>query len=140
MGFGRAYITAVCGRNKDRATWVSPLTNEKPLVVVKACVDVMWEVVREDRGNSRRGVVGKGEAPLRRGGYRSILKGVFGAENGDVGRGRGSGSHRGPEVFASRGGDKDVVRVNGDVLVERGEKESVKYFLGYAGGCGRHGW
>ena len=42
---GRAYVTAMCGGNKDRATRVSSLTNEEPLVVVKAGVDIMREVV-----------------------------------------------------------------------------------------------
>ena len=33
------------GGNEDRATRVSSLTDEEPLVVVKVCVDIMWEVV-----------------------------------------------------------------------------------------------
>ena len=139
MRFGRAYVTAMCGGGKNRATRVLSLTNEEPLVVVKSCVDVMGEVVREDGGNSRSSVVGKGEAALRRGRYRGIHEGSSGAEDGDIGRDWGVGSCRGSEVFTPRGGDKDVVGVNGDVLVKRGEEESVEYFLGYAGRCGRHG-
>jgi hypothetical protein len=42
------------------------------------------------------------------------------------------------KVFSSRSGDIDVVRVNGDVIVEWGKKEGVKYFLSYVGGCRRH--
>ena len=33
------------------------MANEEPLVVVKACVDVMREIVRKDRGDSRDSVV-----------------------------------------------------------------------------------
>ena len=43
--FRRAYITAMCGGDKDRAARVPSLTNEEPLVVVKACVDIVWEVI-----------------------------------------------------------------------------------------------
>ena len=35
----------LCGGDKDRTAGVSSLTNEEPLVIVKACVDVVWEVV-----------------------------------------------------------------------------------------------
>ena len=127
------------GRDEDRASWVSSLTNEEPLVVVKACVDIVWEVVREDGSNSRDGVVRKGKASLCCGGRGSVFEGTFGAENGDIGRSWSCGGHRGLKVFAPRGSDKDVVGVDGDVLVERGEEESVEYFLGFAGRRGRHG-
>ena len=50
----------MCGGDKDRATGVSSLTNEEPLVVVKACVDIVWEVVGEDCGDSRYSVVREG--------------------------------------------------------------------------------
>ena len=43
--FRRVYIVAMRKGDKDRAARVSPLTNEEPLVVVKACIDIMWEVV-----------------------------------------------------------------------------------------------
>ena len=43
--FCRVYVAAMCGGDEDRATGVSSLTNEEPLVVVKARVDVMWEIV-----------------------------------------------------------------------------------------------
>ena len=36
---------AVRGGDEDRATGVSSLTPEEPLVIVKARVDVMWEVI-----------------------------------------------------------------------------------------------
>ena len=84
-------------------------------------------------------MVWKGEAALRRGGYRGISEGSSAIEDGDIGCDWGFGSRRGSEVFTSRRGDKDVVGVNGDVLVKLGEEEIVEYFLGYAGGCGRHG-
>ena len=128
------------GRDEDCATRVSSLANEEPLVVVKACVDIVWEVVREDCGNSRGSVVGEGEASLCRGGRRSGLKRAFGAEDGDVGRSRGSSSHWGSEVFASGGGDEHVVGINGDVFMKWGEEESVKDFLSYTRGSGRHRW
>jgi hypothetical protein len=139
MWFRGAYIAAMHGGDKDRATGVLSLTNEEPLVIVKSCIDVMWEIVREDGGDSRGSMVWEGEAALCRGGYRGIHEGSFGAEDGDIGRDWGSGSRRGSEVFTLRGGNKDVVGVNGDVLVKRGEEESIEYFLGYVGRCGRHG-
>ena len=81
MQFHRAYIATVCGGDKDRATGVSSLADEEPLVVVKACIDVMGEVVREDGGDSRDSVVGKGKASLRRGGYRGTVKGASDAKD-----------------------------------------------------------
>ena len=127
------------GGDKDRATRVSSLTNKEPLVVVKACVDIVGKVVREDGGDSRYGVVGKGEASLRRGGRGSVRQGTFSTEDGYIGCGWGPRGHRGSEVFASRGSDKDIVGVDGDILVKRGKEESVEDFLGYAGRRGRHG-
>ena len=62
------------------------MTNEEPLVVVEACIDVVWEVVGKDCGDSRGGVIGKREASLRRGGCRSVRERAFGAENRDIGR------------------------------------------------------
>ena len=61
---------AMCRGDEDRATGMSSLTNEDPLVVVKARIDVMWEIVREDRGNSCDSMVRKGEASL----CRSVLR------------------------------------------------------------------
>ena len=127
------------GGNKDRATRVSSLANEEPLVVVEACVDVVREIVGEDCGDSRGSVVWERETSLCRGGCRSVCEGAFGTEDRDVGCGRGIDGHRGSEVFASGRSHKDVVGVDGDILVKRGEKESVEYFLGYARGSGRHG-
>jgi hypothetical protein len=43
--FRRAHVAAMHGGDEDRATRVSSLTNEEPLGVVEACVDIMWEVV-----------------------------------------------------------------------------------------------
>ena len=139
MWFCGAYVTAACGRDKDRATRVSSLTNEEPLVVVKARINIVREVVREDCGDSCGSVVGEGKTSLCCGGHGDVLERSFGAKNGDVSCGWGRSGHRGSEVFASGGGDKDVVGVNGDVFVKWGEKESVEYFLGYAGGRGGHG-
>ena len=139
MRFRRAYIAAVRGGDKDCATRVSSLTNEEPLVVVKSCVDAVREVVGEDCGDSRCGVVGKGEVTLCRGGRGSVRKGTFGAENGDIGRSRGNGIHWGSEIFVARRGDEYVIGVDGDVLVEWSKEESIEDFLGYLRGSGRHG-
>ena len=140
MRLDRAHVAAMCRGDKDRATGMSSSTNEEPLVVVKAGVNIVWEVVGKDRGDSRYSVVGKGEASLCRGRYGGILKGTSGTKDRDVSRARGIGGHWGSEVFAAGGGDEDVVGVDGDVLVKRGEKEGVEYFLGCTGRCGRHGW
>ena len=128
----------MCGGDEDCATGVSPLANEEPLVIVEVRVDVVREVIREDRGDSRGGVVRKGETPLCCGGCGSIRKRSFGAEDGYIRRGWGVCGHWGSKVFPSRGGDKDVVGVNSDVLVEWGKEESVKDFLSDLGGSGRH--
>ena len=120
-------------------TGVSSLTNEEPLVVVKACVNIVWEVIGEDCGDSRCCVVRKGETSLRRGGRRGVCEGTSGTEDRDIDCDRGVSGHRGSKVLASRGSDEDVVGVDGDIFVERGEKEGVEDFLGYAGRCRRHG-
>ena len=139
MRFRRAYIAAMCRGDKDRAAGMSSLANEEPSMVVKACVDVVRKIVREDCGDSRDSVIREGEAALCGGGRGSIRQWTSGTKDGYIGCGWGVCGHRGSEVFAPRRSDKDVVGVNGDVLVERGEKESVEYFLGYAGRSGRHG-
>ena len=126
------------GGDEDCAAGMSSLTNEEPLVVMEACVDIVWEVVREDCGDSRGGMIRKGETPLCRRGCGSVCKGSFSAEHRDVSGDWGSGVHRGSKVFASRGGDKNVVGVYGNVFVERGEEESVEDFLGDLGRSGRH--
>jgi hypothetical protein len=128
----------VRGWDKDRATRVSSLANEEPLVIVKAGVDIVREVVGKDCGNGHDGVIREGETSLCRGGRGSVRKGAFGAKDRDVGRDRGLGGRRGSEVFAARRGDKDVVGVNGNVFVERGEEEGVEDFLSDSGGSGRH--
>ena len=138
MWFCRADIAAVCGGDKDRATRVSSLTNEEPLVVVKSCVDVVWEVVGEDCGDSRYSVIREGETSLCRGRCGIVHERTFSTEDGDISRGVGSGIHRRLEVFATRRGDEDVVGVNGDFLVKRSEEESVENFLSDLGGSGRH--
>ena len=130
---------AVGGWNKDRATRVSPLANEEPLVVVKAGVDIMGKVIREDCGDSCGSVVREREASLCCGRYGSVRQRTSGAEDGYIGRGRGVGGHRRSEVFASGGSDEDVVRVDGNVLMERGKEEGVEDFLGDLRRSGRHG-
>ena len=138
MWLRRAYIAAMCGGDKDRTTGVSSLANEEPLVVVKAGIDIVGEVIREDCGNGRDGMIGKGETPLRRSRCRGVCKGVSSAEDGDVGCDRGIGGCQGSEVFATRRSDKHVVGVDGDVFMKRGKEESVEDFLGDLGRSGRH--
>ena len=115
------------------------MADEEPLMVVKAGVDIVREVIRKDCGDSRDSMVREGKTPLRRGGSRSIRKRTFCAEDGDVGRGWSGGSHRGSKVLSARGSDEDVVGVDGDIFVERGEEEGVENFLSYTGRCRRHG-
>ena len=129
----------VRGGDKDRATRVSSLANEEPLVVVETGVDIMREVVGKDRSDSRDGVIREGKTPLRRGGCGGVCEGTPGTEDRDVSRTRGIGGRRGSGVVAARRGDEDVVGVDSDVLVKWGEEESVEYFLGYARRCGGHG-
>ena len=109
MRLGRADVAAVCGGDKDRATGVSSLTNEEPLVVVKACVDIVWEVVGEDCGDSCYSVVRERETSLCRGRCGGVYEGTSGTEDRDVSRARGISSHWGSEIFAARGGDRKSV-------------------------------
>ena len=94
------------------------MTNEEPLVIVKARIDVVWEVVRENCGNSRGSVVRKGEVPLHRSGCGSVSERAFGTENRDVNCGWGSGVHWGSEVFVSRRGNENIVGVDGNVFMK----------------------
>ena len=128
------------GRDENRATRVSSLTNEEPLMVVKACVDIMLEVVRKNRGNGCNSVIGERETPLCHGGSGGIRKRAFRAENRDIGGDWSGSSHWGSEALASRGGDKDIVGVDGDVLMKWGKEKGIEDFLSYLGGSGRHGW
>ena len=128
----------MCRGDKDRTAGMSSSANEEPLVVVKACVDVMRKIVREDCGDRRNSVIREREAALRGGGRGSIRQWTSGTKDGYIGCGWGVCGHRGSEVFASRRSDEDVVGVNGNVLVVRGEEESVEGFLGDLGGSGRH--
>ena len=36
------------GWDKDCVVWMWALANEEPLEVVKACVDIVWEMIRQD--------------------------------------------------------------------------------------------
>ena len=133
----------MCGGDENRAAWVSSLTDEEPLVIVEARIDIVWEVVQENCGDGRCSVIWKRETSLRCGGRGGVLEWAFGAENRDVSRGWGGSIHQGSEVFVPRGSDEDVVRVNGDVFVERGEEKGVENFLSdlrRGGGHCRWGW
>ena len=67
MWFRGAYIVAMGGRDEDRAMGVPSLADEEPLMVMEACVDIVWEVIRKDGGDRRSSVVGEGETALCRG-------------------------------------------------------------------------
>ena len=114
------------------------MANEEPLVVVKAGIDVVGEIVREDCGDGRDGMVRERKTALRVGGCGSVRQWSFGAEDGYISRGGGVCGHRGSKVFSAWGGDKDVVGVNSDVLVEWSKEESVEDFLSDLGRSGRH--
>ena len=81
MWFRWSYVAAMCGGDKDRATGVSSLANEEPLVVVKARVDIVWEVIRENGGDGCDGMVWKGEAPLCCGGNWCVREGLSHTED-----------------------------------------------------------
>ena len=68
-----------------------------------------------------------------------VFKGMSSGEDGDISCSGVSGVHRGSEVLTARGGYENIVGVNGDVLMKRGEKEGVEDFLGDLGRSGRHG-
>ena len=136
--FGRMHVLAVRGGDEDHAAGVSSLTNEEPLVVVKACVNIMWEVIQEDCGYSHDSVVRKGEAPLRRGGSGSVRERACCAEDGNISHCWGRGSHRGSKVFTSRGSDENVIGIDGDILMKRSKEEGIEDFLSYLGRSGRH--
>ena len=139
MRLHRAYIAAMREGDKDRAPGVSSLANEEPLVVVKSCVDIVREVIGENGGDGCYSVVGEGETSLCRGRCGSVSQRTFGTEDGYIGCGRDTWGCRRSEVFALRGGDENIVGVNGNVFVEWGEEESVEDFLGDLGRSGRHG-
>ena len=127
--FGRLYSASMRGGDKDSAMRMSSLTNEEPLMVVKSGIDIMWEVIREDSHNGGNGMVREREASLCRGRDWRIGKRLSSGEDGDVSRDGRIGRHQGSKVFLSRGGHKDIIRINGDILVEWGKKESVEKFL-----------
>ena len=114
------------------------MANEEPLVVVEAGVDIVREVVGEDRGNGRYGVIREGEVSLCCGGYGSVGEKAFGAKDRDIGRDRGIGGYRGSGVFVTRRGDEDIVGVDGDVLMKWGKEKGVKDLLSNSRGSGRH--
>ena len=83
-------------------------------------------------------MIGEGETPLRRGRCGSFLEGSCSAEDRNLSRDWCGRGHRRSEVLSLRGGNEDVVGVNGDVLVKQGKEESVEDFLGDLGRSGRH--
>ena len=138
MWFGRMHVSAMHGRDEDRAARMSPLTNEEPLIGVEPGIDIVWEVIGKDCCDGSNCMIGERETSLCHSRHWFSGEGLSGTKNGDISRDRGIGRHRGSEVLSSRSGDIDVIRVDGDVIVERGEKEGVKHVLSYTGGSGRH--
>ena len=108
-------------------------------MVVEASIDIVGEVVGENCGDSRDGVIREGETPLCCGRRGSIRQWSPGAEDRDIGCGQGVCGHRGSKVFTAWGDDKDVVGVDGNILVKWSKEESVKDFLSYSRRGGRHG-
>jgi hypothetical protein len=139
MWFGRMHVLAVRGGNEDRAAGVSPLTNEEPLIGMESGIDIVWEVIGKDCCDSSDCMIGERETSLCCSRRWFSGEGSSSTKNGDVSRDRGVGNHRGLEVLPSRSGNIDVVRVDSDIIMERGEKKGVKHFLSYTGGCRRHG-
>ena len=78
------------------------------------------------------------EAPLCHGGCRGVFEGALGAKDRDISRDRGVRGHRRSEVFAAGRRDEDIIGVNGDILVERGEEKGVENLLSDAGRGRRH--
>ena len=60
----------------------------------------------------------------------SVVKRSSRTQNRDVSCSGGVGGHRWSEVFLSRGGNIDVIGIHSDIVVEQGEKEGIKNFLG----------
>ena len=107
-------------------------------MVVKMCIDIVWEVIREDHSYGRDSMVGEGKASLCCDGSRSVHKRAFGTENGDVCCYGSTGGHWRSEILALGRGDKDVIGVHSDILMEWGEEEGIENFLSYMGRSGRH--
>ena len=72
-------------------------------MVVEASIDIMREVVGEDCGYGRNGMVREGETPLCRSRCGSVRQRASSVEDGYIGRGWGIGGCRGSEVFSRRG-------------------------------------
>ena len=124
--------------DEDRASGVLALANKEPLVGVEPGIDIMWEVIGKDGCDGSDSMVRERETPLCHSRHWFGREGSSCTQNGDVGHSGGVGDHRGSEILSSRSGDIDVIRINGDVVVERGEKEGIKQFLSHARGSGRH--
>ena len=140
MQFGRTHVSAVRGRDEDRATGVSSLANEEPLIDMDLGIDIMREVIGKDCSDGSDCMIGEGETSLCCSRHRFGGEGSSGTENGDVSCDWGVSSYWGLEVLLARGGDIDIVRVDGDIIVKWGEEEGVEDFLSNLGGSGRHHW
>ena len=117
---------------------VLSLANEEPLVGMQSGVDVMQKVIRKNSRNGSDCVIGEGEAALCCGRQWGVGKGLFCAQDGDIGCDGGIGVHRWSEVFLVGGGDKNIVGVYSDIFVEQGEEKGVEEFLRNMRQGGRH--
>ena len=138
MLFYGAHIATVRGGDEDCAARVSSLSNEEPLVVMEVCVNVVGKVVREDCRNGGNCMIRERKTPLCCGRYWGIFQRSSRRQNRDVCRYRGISSHQGSIILSAWRGNVDVVRVDGDIVVEWGEEEGVEQFLGNARRSGRH--
>ena len=96
------------------------------MVGMELGIDIVWEVIEKDCCDGSNCMIGKGKTPLRCSRYWFSGKGSSGTKNRDVGRDEGVGSHWGSKVLPSRSGDIDIVGIDGDIVVEQGEKEGVE--------------
>ena len=83
-------------------------------------------------------MIGEGKAPLRHSGHGDISQRLSRAQNRDVSGCSGSGSHWGLRVFSSGEGDKNIVGIDSDIFVKRGEEEGIEKFARDLRQSGRH--
>ena len=70
MRFGGLDVAAMRRQDEDCVTGVSSLANEEPLGVMESGVNVVWDVVGQDRHDGGNGVVREGKTALCCGRYR----------------------------------------------------------------------
>ena len=101
MRFCRTHVTAMRRGDEDRAMRVSSLANEEPLVVVKAGIDIVGKVVRQNGSDGGDRMIRDRKTALRHGRKQHGSEGLSCAQDRDVSHGRGVSGHWGSEVFAT---------------------------------------